>query len=561
MDKLTASFYTNNAETIFERYESVESNVVQYIQSSFLSGACILDIGAGSGRDLRKLLSLGYDAYGAEPCDELRTKALLKSPELNSRFFSGTLPGLESNMTYDGILCSAVFMHIPESEHLDALINIRALLTPNGRLLISIPNARPDLDQQQRDQQGRLFEHIAPDKLKLLCARLGLECIAEYNNEDSLGRTAHDWVTLLFQKRMALGRPLDRIETVLRNDKKTATYKLALLRAFCDLAEQDENGLDWRANKQVALPLRRIAECWLLYYWPLIASPQLLPQNNSIASGGRPMAFRQPLEKLIQLAQQHYKADRDSLFSLFILNWKKGTLPVELTKQLQQCLQKIQAIIVSGPIQYAEQGQMFGYEARSKSVLIDAELWTELCLTGYWIKDSLLLRWAELSEQFSRKHLPTVTKGLVLDVLMTVPNVGREQLLARKHYLNLAALKCVWTDKKITSNTLAVDHALPYSLWHNNQLWNLLPAHKTINLQKSDHIPSPALLKKRRDAIVYSWDYLHDNESAIFQYEVERTLGLFNPDKWHGQLFNHMKSKAEQGIYSRGALEWIAVNQ
>jgi len=244
------------------------------------------------------------------------------------------------------------------------------------------------------------------------------------------------------------------------------------------------------------------------------------------------------------------------------MDWKKGKLSNSLAKALHQTLMQIQNTIKTGPVKYAEQGQMFSYESTTKSILIDSDLWDELCLTGYWIKDSLLLRWAELCEQFSFKYFPAVTKGLVLDVLLQVPEVAREQKLARDIYLRLPDLQCVWSEKYIKSNSLEVDHALPYSLWHNNQLWNLLPAHKTINNQKSNFIPSPEFLKTRREAIVYCWSQLRSNEQEVFEYEVDRTLGGFNNKTWEEQLFVHMKSKAEQGIYTRGVKPWsVNVNR
>lgn len=560
MDKQTANYYSTHADAIFERYESVESNITDFYQTSFSANSSLLDIGAGSGRDLRKMLELGYDAYGMEPCDELRQAAIKKHPELSARLSSGSLPNLTTTALYDGIVCSAVFMHLPEHDHLDALINIRNCLKPNGRFLISIPIARPNLNKENRDSDGRLFQPISSDKIKLLCARLGLECITEHNNEDALGRAEHVWRTLLFQKKTMLGRPLDRIESVLRNDRKVATYKLALIRAFCDLAEQDENGLDWSVHNQVALPVSRIAECWLMYYWPLIASKQLIPQNNSIASGGRPIAFRGVLSELISSAQQHFGVESESLLSLFYLHWKKNLLPEALIKLLQKCLRIIQTAIINGPVKYAEQGDMFAYDRQLKSVLINSELWTELCLTGYWIKDSLLLRWSELCEQFSHKHIPSVTKGVVLEHLLTSPAIEREQQLARRHYLLLTNLECVWSGKLISAKSLDVDHGLPYSLWHNNHLWNLFPTDKTINRQKSDQTPSPVLITHRKETILTYWDYLFRQETALFQFEIERTLGVYCSQTWHQKLLIHFKSRAEQAIYSRCSKSWQPEN-
>jgi len=50
MDKQTADFYSTNAGVIFARYESVQSKITSYYQSSFLAGSSLLDVGAGSSK-------------------------------------------------------------------------------------------------------------------------------------------------------------------------------------------------------------------------------------------------------------------------------------------------------------------------------------------------------------------------------------------------------------------------------------------------------------------------------------------------------------------------------
>src|SRR5206468_5177568 len=93
-----------------------------------------------------------HDVYGVEPSESLRQLAVSNAPELAGRFYSGSLPGLSAilDRQFDGILCSAVFMHIPEEEHFDAACEIRNLLKPHGRLLLSVPRSRPDLDAESR---------------------------------------------------------------------------------------------------------------------------------------------------------------------------------------------------------------------------------------------------------------------------------------------------------------------------------------------------------------------------------------------------------------------------
>lgn len=233
MDTLTLNYYEENAALLFDRYESVDSGIAGYFQASFPAGGTIVDIGAGSGRDTRKLLELGYDAYGVEPAEAFRNLAQSRQPSLNGRIWSGSLPHLILPHQVDGLVCSAVLMHLPESELFDALLSLRDALKIHGRLLLSIPNNRLGLDEYHRDGERRLFQPIEANRLSLLAERLGLRLISRWENLDALNRADHAWITLLFEKIQCAGKPLDRIEGILNRDRKVATYTGLGMRYCC----------------------------------------------------------------------------------------------------------------------------------------------------------------------------------------------------------------------------------------------------------------------------------------------------------------------------------------
>lgn len=146
MDDLTAAYYQSNAADIATHYETVASPVEQYFAASFLPKSRVLDIGCGSGRDLARLRAHGYDAYGIEPSSALRSAAEMAHPELAGRIAEGSLPltGLPFGGKFDGIVCSAVLMHVPSTELLDTVLALRSLLAERGRILLSLPASRGD---------------------------------------------------------------------------------------------------------------------------------------------------------------------------------------------------------------------------------------------------------------------------------------------------------------------------------------------------------------------------------------------------------------------------------
>lgn len=199
---------------------------------------------------------------------------------------------------------------------------------------------------------------------------------------------------------------------------------------------------------------------------------------------------------------------------------------------------------------------MFCYDKTRKLVLLEVDLWREFCLSGYWIRDSLLLRWAELCERFSLRIDPAIHRGVVLPYLIQPEDPEREQGLARRLYAEASPLTCVWSDRSISMATMDIDHALPFSLWHNNDLWNLLPAASAVNRSKSDKVPTPEFLRRRQDAIVSNWRFAQQIETTVFQHELQRTLGRFRVESWELDLFQHLSERAAQAIYQRGEEPW-----
>src|SRR5690554_1030174 len=197
MDPQTLSYYKSNARQVCGTYAEAVGGVSDYFTSSFLPGSKVLDVGCAAGRDVARLLELGFDGYGLEPCQELIDAGLQRYPELKGRLEAGGLPHQATRYeTYDGVVCSAVLMHLPSSELFDALIALRKLLKVDGCLLVSIPLERDDVNDN-RDSHGRLFEPLKPEQLTLLCKRLGLDLINDWDNDDGAGREGIRWVTLL----------------------------------------------------------------------------------------------------------------------------------------------------------------------------------------------------------------------------------------------------------------------------------------------------------------------------------------------------------------------------
>lgn len=119
-------------------------------------------------------------------------------PHLQDLISQDALPELKTigDDAFDGILCSAVLMHLPEAFLFDSVYTIRRILKENGRLLISVPTRLPF--EGNRDRHGRLFNGVTPDNFQLIFESVGFRLLERWDDDDSLGRKERLWATMLF---------------------------------------------------------------------------------------------------------------------------------------------------------------------------------------------------------------------------------------------------------------------------------------------------------------------------------------------------------------------------
>ena len=198
MDQKTEQFYNRHAHDIAQIHRQATDGIERYFTQAFTPDSMVLDIGCGSGRDLNNLLEGGYDAYGVEPCKEFIESALEYYPSLQGRVTHDKMPALQSvaDATYDSVLCAAVLMHLPEELLFDSVYSIRRILKENGRVLLSIPIDSSLVNN--RDDKGRLFNGVTPEKFQLIFERIGFRMTSRWDDDDSLGRSQRQWVTMLF---------------------------------------------------------------------------------------------------------------------------------------------------------------------------------------------------------------------------------------------------------------------------------------------------------------------------------------------------------------------------
>jgi hypothetical protein len=155
----------------------------------------------------------------------------------------------------------------------------------------------------------------------------------------------------------------------------------------------------------------------------------------------------------------------------------------------------------------------------------------------------------------------SVTTAQVVERLLERPGAERDVQLAKRIYRGLPDLRCVWTDQPLSGDRFDVDHVIPYSLWLNNDLWNLLPASPAVNYAKSDKLVSRNALVRSRDLIVHYRETLRGSNPTRFETELRRSLvrrGSVEAGGWQSATFAGLVESVEMLGIQRGLVRWSA---
>jgi len=283
----------------------------------------------------------------------------------------------------------------------------------------------------------------------------------------------------------------------------------------------------------------------------LIESDQFIPQRQSEEPSKKgQIKFRTELLALV---------DTFRLRGGYVQYLKELTLaspPADVTRLSKLARSKIRGAIVDGPIEHAGRslgGQIFRFDRTSNLVVLSQDLWVELSLLSHWVGESVILRWAEECSRMGAKQ--GVQTSHVIGLLIKQFDTSRTTLHMRELFRDLPEKRCVWTDKPLGLN-FDVDHVIPFSLWRNNDSWNLLPADSIANNLKRDKLPSQNLLLKRREIIVSYWEFMHERSERRFVKEAETLLRSRLAEGWQHNLFRKLREAVELNAISRNVPRW-----
>jgi SAM-dependent methyltransferase len=188
------TWYDTHAGELAHTYESIQAAKLHAWMGDLLPAAPALaaDIGAGTGRDAAWLASRGLDVVAVEPSVGMREQAALLHPDANVRWLADSLPDLREllrmGLTFDLILLSAVWMHVPIAERPRAFRKLVTLLKPGGLIAISL---RSGPSEPERGMQSASEEDIGR-----LAREQGASIVRRREKPSEFGRLDVSWIQL-----------------------------------------------------------------------------------------------------------------------------------------------------------------------------------------------------------------------------------------------------------------------------------------------------------------------------------------------------------------------------
>jgi hypothetical protein len=329
---------------------------------------------------------------------------------------------------------------------------------------------------------------------------------------------------------------LPLLRHIILNDNKASTYKLALLRTLCRIANGYLGMVKETSDDFIEIPHGLVALFWIRQFKPLLdanypQSPSNVGyQGLEFSRGSLALLTVSPLDlRVAGRFSQLQAAHLGSSLKAAAANIAK--MPVNFIRYpsgSQVLVVQRGSPVGSRPALTIDREYLAGFGW----MRIPRYLWTALVRFNSWIEPAIVAEWTRYILQYAEGQGRSLAETDVRAALRW-SDPDRDVALARQcavQLLSRGELQCVWSGKPLRSNTLDVDHCFPWSAWPCNHLWNLMPAYREVNQRKKrERLPSANRLRDSQDRITSWWQkgyQLERNEALTNRFFAEAQAAL-----------------------------------
>ena len=514
-------WYDANADDAAARYERVPPERLHGWLADLLPAAPVaaLDVGAGSGRDAAWLSSRGYDVVAVEPSPRMRTMARERHAEPAIRWLSDSLPALrhtfKTGLAFDVILLSAVWMHVAPSDRARAFRKLVNLLKPGGLIALTLRHGPAEAT--------RAMHAVSADEIRRLARDHGALVERCVTAEDQQGRPDVRWTQVAVRLPDDGAGALPLLRHVILNDEKSSTYKLALLRVLCRIADAAAGLARHPDDDHVAVPMGLVALTWLRLFKPLLEYD--LPQSPGNRQGGDGLGFAKAAFDHLGTDLSHHDLRVGMRFSGDV-----GKALHEAIRDAAHTIARMPATYMTypngGPILPVRKDRTIrrpaevmledDYLTGFGMMLVPMHLWTALQRYSVWIEPALQAEWIRLTKGYAKRQGRQIDDAR-LAAAMTWSDPDRDVSEARREAERLLAtgdLTCVWSGRPLSAGRFDIDHCFPWAIWPCGDLWNLMPVHRPVNQhEKRDLLPGDRILRSAQERILTWWNSAYRDRS------------------------------------------------
>jgi hypothetical protein len=352
------------------------------------------------------------------------------------------------------------------------------------------------------------------------------------------------------------------INKIIERDTLESSYKLALLKSIILVIKKFDHHIQ-KSEDYVKIPFYFVVEEWFFYYLPF----EYLKINQHKTTNNKDLVLNKNIDLLYQeIFEEFSSLCKKNDWKCIYVNIYKKYFNFELNTII--LFRELRKLIFNNPMKYmGEEKYQFFKDIEKPKRNFDRQSFQNFGYFKMEIKfykvlkylgdnfyglNTIIFRWEKLlnginkeqkQENFDFKDILTHNIDLVI----------RDTSEIQKNFRN-KEIYCVWSGKKIKK--FDVDHLLPFSVFMNNDYWNLLPSSPKINSEKRDKIPSIELIESSKDRILYYWD-IYKKEFKNFELQRKISLGIFYDEN---QYIEELEKKSEFLIDKLGYREFKIEN-